>query len=158
MATLRKDAPLTFIESFTAVWLIGCFVAILAIIPALGMAIFMDNPNTVKHSVDATLIDAHPYSKSTGKHSSELRWEGRFQLLDGRTIDSDIDGFFYKSFISGGEKPIKSWVAVSGQQLWKPDPAWVAWRDAGFISAFCGVGALLFGMLLLIACPDRDKR
>jgi hypothetical protein len=124
MTTLRKGDPLMFIERFTALWLVLSFVAILAIIPALGMSIFMDNPNNVKHSVDATLINAHPFSKSTGKYSSELRWEGRFQLEDGRTIDQEIDGFFYKSFMVGNEKTIKSWIAVSGRQLWKPDPAW----------------------------------
>lgn len=153
--SIRKDAPLTFIEGFTALWLIGCFIAMLAIIPALGLAIFKDNPNTVKHSVDATLIDAHPFSKSTGKYSSEISWEGRFQLVDGRTIDQEIDGFFYKNFINGGEKPIKSWVSVSGQQLWKPDPAWVAWRDKGFVVFFCGLVGSLIGMLFVLACPNR---
>lgn len=157
MARLRKDAPLTFMEWFTASWLIVSFVAILAIIPALGMAIFMENPNTIKHSMDATLIAAHPYSQSTGKYSSELRWQGRFQLPDGRTIDQQIDGFFYKNFISGGEKPIKSWVSVSGQQLWKPDPAWVAWREGMFVTFFFGLVGSLIGMLFVCMCPDRDR-
>lgn len=151
---IGKDAPLTFIEWLTAIWLSISLAAILCIIPALGLA-FKDNPNSIKHSVDATLIDAHPYSQSTGKYSSEIRWEGRFQLEDGRTIDSNIDGFFYKSFMSGGEKPIKSWVAVSGRQLWKPDPAWVAWRDGLFLTALGGLFGLLFGLLLVCACPNR---
>lgn len=155
MTTLRKDAPVTFMEGFTALWLILSFVAMLCIVPALGMAIFMDNPNTVKHSVDATLIDAHPYSQSTGKYSSELRWEGRFQLLDGRTIDQDIDGFFYKRFMAGNEAPIKSWIAVSGWQLGKPDPIWVGVRDKMFAAAFIGLVTSLIGMLLMLACPNR---
>jgi hypothetical protein len=125
MEFVDKDTPVTAYEWFVGLWLATALAAILCVIPALGMAVFMDNPNTVKHSVDATLIDAHPFSKSTGKYSSELRWEGRFQLLDGRTIDQEIDGFFYKSFMAGYQKPIKSWVAVSGRQLGKPDPTWV---------------------------------
>lgn len=152
--TLRKDAPLTFFEGFTALWLMLSLLAALCFIPS-GVLAFKDNPNTVKHSIDATLIDAHPYSQSTGKYSSELRWEGRFQMLDGRTIDQDIDGFFYKQFINGGEKPIKSWIAVSGRQLWKPDPTWVEWRDKLFFIGFGGLFALLIGMLFVCMCPNR---
>lgn len=158
MARLRKDAPLVLWEWFTATWMICSIVAILAIVPALGMVTLMNNPNSVKHSTDATLIAAHPYSQSTGKYSSEIRWQGRFQLEDGRTIDQTIDGFFYKSFVNGGEKPIKSWVSVSGSQLGKPDPSWVAWRDGMFISFFLGVGGFLMGILFVLMCPERDDR
>lgn len=154
MSRLPKSAPLTFMEAFTGLWLTLSFIAILCIVPALGLS-FKTNPNEVKHPVDATLIDAHPYSQSTGKHSSELRWQGRFQLLDGRTIDQDIDGFFYKNFVTGGEKPIKSWVAVSGRQLWKEDPAWVQWKNGFYISFFFGLVGLLVGMMLTCLCPHR---
>lgn len=153
--SIRKDAPPTLIEWITGLWLVVCFLALLCVLPAGGMAVFMDNPNTIKHSVDATLIDAHPFSKSTGKYSSEIRWEGRFQLLDGRTIDQEIDGFFYKNFMNGGEKPIKSWVSVSGSQLGKPEPTWVVWRDKLFFFAFLSLPGLLIGMLLVCACPNR---
>lgn len=155
MSRLRKNDPLTFMEWFTGTWMFASLLACLMIVPALGMTFFMDNPNTVKHSMDATLIDAHPYSQSTGKHSSELRWQGRFQLPDGRTIDQNIDGFFYKNFMSGGEKPIKSWVAVSGRQLGHPDPTWVTVRDGMTIAVFLGFVGLLVGMLFLLACPER---
>lgn len=156
MAHLSKDAPLTAYEWFVGLWLTVSLVAILSFLPALGLAVFKENPNTVKHSVDATLIDAHPFSKSTGKYSSEMRWEGRFQLLDGRTIDQEIDGFFYKSFMAGGEKLIKSWVAVSGRQLGKPDPKWVEWRDGMFFAAFIGLFGMLLGILLSLNLPDRE--
>lgn len=155
MAYISKDAPLTFIEWFVGLWWVCCLTAVLMVVPAAGLAIFGDNPNQVKHSVDATLIDAHPFSYSTGKYSSEMRWEGRFQLLDGRTIDQTIDGFFYKSFIAGGEKPIKSWIAVSGWQLGKPDPTWVQWRDKLFWIAFFSLPCMLVGVCLLFGLPDR---
>lgn len=155
MATLSKKDPLTVIETITGLILTISLLAMLAIAPALGLS-FKDNPNTVKRSVDATLIEAHPFSKSTGKYSSELAWEGRFQLLDGRTIDQEIDGFFYKNFINGGEKPIKSWVSVSGRQLWKPDPGWVKWRDGFFLTSLCGLVGTLIGMIFALACPTRN--
>lgn len=154
MSYLNKDAPLTFWEGFIALWMAISFVAILGLIPALGMA-FKDNPNSVKHSVDATLIEAHAFSKSTGKYSSEMAWQGRFQLLDGRTIEQQIDGFFYKNFINGGEKPIKSWVSVSGQQLGKPDPAWVCWMLKCLITGLFGMISLLIALLFSLALPER---
>lgn len=156
MARLKKGAPLTAYEKFMSGWFIVTIAALLCIVPALGLAIFKDNPNTVKHSVDATLIDAHPYSQSTGKYTSELRWEGRFQLLDGRTIDQSIDGFFYKQFMNGGEKPIKTWVAVTGRQLNKADPEWVEWRDNFFWNAFAGLLMLVIGIFLSFGLPNRD--
>lgn len=155
MAYLSKDAPLTGYEWFMSIWFALTFTALLCIIPAAGMAVFMDNPNQVKHSMDATLIEAHAYSQSTGKYSSELRWQGRFQLLDGRTIDQPIDGFFYKRFMAGGEQPIKSWVAVSGWQLNKPDPTWVVWRDGLFFTFVGGLIAMLFGLIFSFGLPDR---
>lgn len=139
---------------FVGAWIIAAFLAIACVVPALGMAVLMDNPNQVKHPVDATLIAAHPYSQSTGKYSSELRWNGRFQLEDGRTIDQNIDGFFYKNFMNGGERPIKSWVAVSGWQLGKPNPAWVDVRDNLFLAAFGGLILLLIGMLMIPFTDD----
>jgi hypothetical protein len=155
MARLSKDAPLTAYEIFTGFWLSLSLCAILMILPAGVMSIFRDNPNEVKHSVDATLIEAHPYSMSTGKHSSELRWQGRFQLLDGRTIDQPIDGFFYKQFVSKGEQPIKSWISVSGRQLGKQDPSWVAVQNGMFLTAFLGLIGLLVGIMFTCACPHR---
>lgn len=155
MAYLSKDAPLTAYEWFMAIWFTVTLTMLACIVPAGGMAIFGTNPNSVKHSMDATLIDAHPYSQSTGKYSSEMRWEGRFQLLDGRTIDQNIDGFFYKQFVNGGEKPIKSWIAVSGSQLWKPDPTWVKWRDGLFITFIGGMFMLLVGIMLSFGLPYR---
>lgn len=155
MAYISKDAPVTLMEWFVGLWWACVLLAALMLVPAAGMAIFKDNPNQVKHSVDATLIDAHPYSQSTGKYSSEMRWEGRFQLQDGRTIDQNIDGFFYKSFMSGGEKPIKSWIAVTGWQLGKPDPMWVRWRDNLFFIAFLSIPGMLIGLCLLFGLPDR---
>lgn len=155
---LSKNAPLTIMEWITGIVISLSLAAILAIVPAIGMSVFMDNPNTVKHSVDATLVEAHPFSKSTGKYSSELAWEGRFRLEDGRTIDQEIDGFFYKNFITGGEKPIKSWVSVTGRQLWKPDPAWVAWRDGLLFTGVFGFFGLLFGCIFALCCPDRSSR
>lgn len=154
MSYINKDAPLTFWEGFIALWLIISFVAFLAFIPAMGLA-FKDNPNTVKHSVDATLIEAHAFSKSTGKYSSEMAWQGRFQLLDGRTIDQQIDGFFYKNFINGGEKPIKSWVSVSGKQLGKPDPTWANWMLYSLLTGFIGMIMFLIGLLLSMGLPTR---
>lgn len=147
MARRNSTRPISFGEGFVALWIMLSLVAILMLVPAAGMAIFMDNPNEVKHSVDATLIAAHPYSQSTGKYTSELRWQGRFQLLDGRTIDQPIDGFFYKSFEAGNEKPIASWVAVSGRQLGKPDPAWVEWKVSLVVIGFFGLVSLLLSML-----------
>lgn len=139
---------------FVGAWILAALLAIACFIPAAGMALFMDNPNQVKHPVDATLIAAHPYSQSTGKYSSELRWNGRFQLEDGRTIDQNIDGFFYKNFMNGGERPIKSWVAVSGWQLGKPDPTWVSVRDNLFFASFLGLCAMLIGMLMIPFTDD----
>lgn len=153
---IKPQKKISLWEGFVALWVSLALVAMLAVIPAIGMSVFLDNPNTVKHSVDATLIDAHTFSKSTGKYSSELRWEGRFRLEDGRTIDQEIDGFFFKSFMKGGEQPIKSWIAVSGRQLWKPDPAWVAWRDGFFLSSFLGLIGLFAGMLLCLTINPRD--
>lgn len=155
MSYISKDAPLTFWEGFIALWLIISFVAFLAFIPALGLA-FKDNPNSVKRSVDATLIEAHAFSQSTGKYSSEIAWQGRFQLLDGRTIDQQIDGFFYKNFINGGEKPIKSWVSVSGKQLGKPDPAWVDWMTTSLVTGLLGMIMFLIGLLLSMGLPTRE--
>lgn len=155
MARLAKDAPLTIYEGFVALWLSLSLCAILFVFPAGIMALFRDNPNEVKHSVDATLVDAYPYSMSTGKHSSELRWQGHFQLLDGRTIDQPIDGFFYKNFVKGGEQPIKSWVSVSGRQLGKLDPQWVGIKDGMFFTSFLGLIGLLFGMMLTLGLPER---
>ena len=131
-------------QSIVVVWFFASLLAILCVIPALGMA-FIDNPNREKHSVDATLIDAYPYSYSTGKYSSAMGWKGKFELVDKRTIDQDIDGFFYKNFVNGGEKPIKSWVSVSNWQLGHPDPKWVDWRDTLF-------GIAVLGLLSMILC------
>lgn len=156
MARLKKGAPLTKYEWFMSIWFALTLLACACIVPSAGMAIFMDNPNQVKHSTDATLIEAHPYSKSTGKYSSEMRWQGRFQLVDGRTIDQPIDGFFYKRFMAGGEQPIKSWVAVSGWQLNKPDPEWVKWRDGLFFAFLFSLPAMLIGLMFSFGLPNRE--
>lgn len=124
-------------------WLVASCLAIAMVIPGIVLA-FKDNPNQVKHSMDATLIAAHDYAYSTGKYSSSMGWRGKFLLPDGRTIDQDIDGFFYKNFIKGGEKPIPSWISVSGSQLGKPDPKWVEIRNVCF-------GAFFFGLLSFCA-------
>jgi hypothetical protein len=155
MSRVRKGDPLTAFEIFTGFWLSLSLCAMLLLIPAALMEAFGTNPNTIKRSVDATLIEAHPYSQSTGKHSSELRWQGRFQLLDGRTIDQPIDGFFYKSFVSKGEQPIKSWVSVNGRQLGVADPTWVQWKEGMFLTSFLGLIGLLIGIMFTCACPNR---
>lgn len=157
MAVLTEKDPVTIGEWICSTLLAICFLAVMAVIPALGLS-FKENPNTVKYPVDATLVEAHPFSKSTGKYSSEIAWEGRFRLEDGRTIDQNIDGFLYKNFTAGGEKPIKSWISVSGRQLWKPEPTWAVWRDYLFATAFAGLaGGMMTMLLILMICPDRER-
>jgi hypothetical protein len=106
----EKITPGGIIKGFSA---IAAVLLVVWAVTLFGWKHFND-PITEKQSVDAELFQAYEYQRSTGKYSSETAYMGRFrEKATGDYFDRELSGFFYHSFIKGGEKPISSWITVS---------------------------------------------
>ncbi|MNH04153.1 hypothetical protein D3C79_634340 [compost metagenome] len=148
----------TAVKVHSIIWAILLLWVSSGIIPIVTL-LGKENPNKVKHSYEATMIDAYDYSYSTGKYSSAVDSKGRFLFeVDGvqKQIDQTIDGFVFKNFVKNGEKPFQTWIAVSGEQLGKPDPTWYdvmfAWL---FVSGLGLFAMLFFCMYMAMQVDDR---